>query len=55
MTRRFSVTARIGIVLGVIATSSAVIGPFFAPYAPDEILGAPFASPSGSHPTRSAR
>jgi len=36
-------------VLGAIATASAIIGPFFSPYAADEILGAPYASPSGSH------
>ena len=47
--RRFTVTARIGIVLGTVATASAIIGPFFSPYAPDEILGAPYASPSSSH------
>jgi peptide/nickel transport system permease protein len=47
--RRFSITARIGIVLGAIVTALAVFGPLFAPYAPDDILGQPYASPTSSH------
>lgn len=47
--RRFSITARFGIVLGAIVTALAVFGPLFAPYAPDDILGQPYASPTSSH------
>lgn len=49
MERRFSITARIGVVLGAIVTALAVFGPLFAPYAPDDILGQPYASPTSSH------
>ncbi len=45
-----SLTARIGIVLAALATGVAIFGPFFAPHAPDEILGRPFASSSNAYP-----
>jgi peptide/nickel transport system permease protein len=50
MKRGLSATAWIGIVLAATATATAIVGPFFAPYAPDEILGSPYAQPSSSHP-----
>ena len=47
-TRRLnlSVTAWVGLVLTVVCIGIALLGPFFAPYDPAELLGLPFESPS---------
>jgi len=41
--------ARIGVVLFLLPVAIAIFGPFFAPYAPDEIIGNAFAAPSQHH------
>jgi peptide/nickel transport system permease protein len=47
---RFSWSARIGVVLAVIVTAVAFLGPYFAPYAPDAIIGAPYTHASRAYP-----
>jgi peptide/nickel transport system permease protein len=39
----------VGLVLATIAIAVAFVGPYFAPHAPDEIIGAPFAKPSSAN------
>lgn len=48
--RRFSRLAWVGFGLAAIIVLVAMIGPFFAPYPPDEIVGQAYASPTWSHP-----
>lgn len=48
--RRFSFTARLGIGLAVVFAGLGLVGPLFAPFEPDEIVGAPYAPPSGEFP-----
>lgn len=43
-------SARVGIVLAGLVVAIAIFGPVFAPHAPDEILGAPYAKPSSAYP-----
>jgi peptide/nickel transport system permease protein len=47
---RFTLSARVGIALGGLVVAIAIFGPFFAPHAPDAILGAPYAKPSSAYP-----
>jgi peptide/nickel transport system permease protein len=47
---RFTFTAWIGIALAVAFAGLGLIGPLFAPHEPDQILGAPYAPPSGEFP-----
>jgi peptide/nickel transport system permease protein len=47
---RFNLSAKVGIALGVAVTAVAFFGPFFAPHAPDAILGVPYTHRSGAYP-----
>jgi peptide/nickel transport system permease protein len=49
--RRPSLSAAgwLGLVLATIAVGIAFVGPYFAPHAPDEIVGAPYAKPSSEY------
>jgi peptide/nickel transport system permease protein len=48
--RRFSLTAWIGIGLAALVAGMAFLGPLFAPFDPDKIVGSPYAPPSGESP-----
>jgi peptide/nickel transport system permease protein len=47
---RLSLSAKVGLAVGVIVTAVAFIGPFFAPHAPDAIIGAPYTHASSTYP-----
>lgn len=49
LTRRIltSPRTRLGLILMVVVAAIALIGPLVAPYTPSQIIGAPFAAPSG--------
>ena len=47
---RFSLSAKIGLAVGTFVTAVAFLGPYFAPHAPDAILGVPYAHASGTYP-----
>jgi peptide/nickel transport system permease protein len=44
-----SISGRVGVGLALFVFGLALFGPFFAPYSPTEIVGVPFAHPSGDH------
>jgi len=46
---QLSAGAWIGLAMVTIAVGVALVGPFFSPYPPDQIFGAPFAKPSSGH------
>jgi peptide/nickel transport system permease protein len=48
--RRFTLTAWIGIGLAALFAGVAFLGPLFAPFDPDQIVGSPYAPPSGEYP-----
>ena len=47
---RLSLSAKIGLAVGVIVTAVAFVGPLFAPHAPDAIIGAPYTHASSAYP-----
>jgi peptide/nickel transport system permease protein len=47
--RRFSLSARCGMVLAAACCAVGTFGPFFAPYRPDEIVGAAYQPPYPGH------
>jgi peptide/nickel transport system permease protein len=47
--RRFSLAARIGLVIAAAIVAIGLFGPFFAPYPPAETIGAAYAAPSPGH------
>jgi peptide/nickel transport system permease protein len=47
---RFNLSAKVGLAVGGIAVAIAFVGPFFAPHAPDAILGAPYTHSSSTYP-----
>jgi peptide/nickel transport system permease protein len=46
----FSSSGRVGLALAALCVGVGLFGPFFAPYAPDEIVGSSYASQSAEYP-----